>query len=227
MKTATVKAIELIMDWNLWPRHMAQKLDATNVARMKEALRNGFPLPPVLVNKADNRIIDGFHRTKAALSVFGDEAEIEVIYKEYENEAEMFLDAGVTNAHQGLPMSPQDKAHFIARCRKYKIPPARIAEALHMDVKKMQKFLKERTAKTQDGETIALPYGVAKALSGKKLTPEQEHTARTSNGVLPEMYISMLINALRSESVVIKPKTIARLQELYDLIEAFIAEEAA
>ena len=227
MGTKKVKAIELVMDWNLWPRHMVQRLDGTNVARMREALRNGFPLPPVIVNKADNRIIDGFHRTKAHLDVFGDEAEISVDYREYENEGEMYLAAGTLNAHQGLPLSPQDRAHFMSRCRKYKIPPARIAEALHMDVDKMKKFLAERTAKTQDNETIALPYGVAKAYSGKKLTREQERTARSSNAVLPEMYVSMLINHLRNDAVVASEKTTARLRELHELLTVYLDEVEA
>lgn len=226
MNISKIKAISLIMDWNLWPRHMAQRLDETNVRRMKEALRNGFSLPPIVVNKADNRIIDGFHRTKAVLSVFGDDAEIDAYLKNYDSEQDMYLEAGTLNAHQGLPMSPQDRAHFILTCRKMKIPPAKIAEALHMDVEKMKKFLKERTAKTQEGENIAIPYG-ARSLAGKTLTREQEHFVHTTNGSMPEMYISMLINALKSESLILNDKTVARLKELYDLIDEYLNEDVA
>ena len=46
MGIVNVKAIELVFDWNIWPRHSVQRLDGTNIARMKEALRNGYPLPP-------------------------------------------------------------------------------------------------------------------------------------------------------------------------------------
>lgn len=226
MGTEKRKAIELVMDWNLWPRHMVQRLDSTNLGRMREALRNGFTLPPVVVNKPDNRIIDGFHRTQAALSVFGDEAEIEVEYREFVDEAEMYLEAGKLNLHHGLPMSPQDRAHFIANCRRMKIPPARIAEVLHLDVDKMKKFVAERTARTQDGDVIALPYGVAKAYAGKKLTRAQEQTARASNATLPEMYIGMLISQLRNGAVVVEGKTLTRLKELHGLIEQILDEAA-
>ena len=220
-----IKAIELIFDWNLWPRQAVQKLDSTNVARMKEALRSGFPLPPVIVNKADYRIIDGFHRTKAHLSVFGDDVKMDVELREYKDDAAMFLEAGTLNAYQGLTMSPKDKAHFILRCRKYKIPPAVIAEALRMDVKIMKDFINKRSAKTSTGEVIPLPAG-ARNLAGKELTPTQEHFARTANGCMPEMYTSMLINALNADALTLTGKTMARLKELHDLIE-LILEEAS
>jgi hypothetical protein len=226
MGIKTLKAIELVFDWNLWPRQSVQKLDSTNLARMKAALRSGFELPPIVVNKDDLRIVDGFHRTKAVLSVFGDGGKIKADVREYENDAAMFLEAGTLNAYQGLTMSPKDRAHFIIKCRRMKIPPAVIASALHIDVEKMQEFIKRRSAKTQDGEIIPLAAGSAKALHGKTLTSAQEHYARTANGCLPEMYISMLINALRADALVLTEKTFARLQELVALIEQ-ILEEAA
>ena len=133
MSIKKLRAIELIFDWNLWPRQAVQRLDSTNLARMKEALRSGFELPPIIANKKDLRIVDGFHRTKAYLSVLGDEAEMKVDLREYDSDAAMFLEAGALNAYHGLTMSPKDRAHFIITCRKYKIPPAAIAEALRID----------------------------------------------------------------------------------------------
>ena len=225
MGTTTIKAIELVIDWNLWPRQSAQKLDSTNLARMKAALRAGFTMPPILVNKKDNRVVDGFHRVRAILDVFGDDGKVEVIYKDYANDAEMFLEAGATNHHQGLPMSPKDRAHFISKCRKLKIPWPAIAEALSSDAEALKEFVKKRTAKTESGETIPLAAG-AMALAGKTLTPVQEHYARTANGCLPEMYISMLLNALRGDGVVLTDKTLARLQELYTEIGVILDEAA-
>ena len=225
MDTTRVKAIELVFDWNIWPRQSVQKLDGTNLARMKEALRSGFTLPPIVASKKDLRIVDGFHRTKAYLAVFGDEAEMDVCLKEYADDAAMFLESGVLNNVQGLPLSPKDRAHFIIKCRKLKIPPAAIAEALHMDVKRMKDFVEKRSATTEAGEVIPLPAG-ARNLAGKELTESQEHYARTANGCLPEMYASMLINALNASALMLTENTMNRLQELYNIIER-ILEEAA
>jgi len=218
MGTEKIKAIELVFDWNLWPRHSIKGLDKPNVARMREALRSGFHLPPIIANRADYRIIDGFHRTQAHLDVFGDGAEIEAEFRDYDTEAAMFLDAGILNAHQGLPMGPKDRAHFILKCRKYKYPWKLIAEALCMDEKQIKLFVEKRSAKTETGETIPLPGGAVN-LGGKTLTEAQEHYARHASGVVPEMYVAMLINALRGDAFMLTEKGIAKLRQLRDLID--------
>jgi hypothetical protein len=220
-----MKAAELILDWNLWPRQSIGVLDSTNVRHMKEALMAGFVLPPVIASAKDFRVVDGFHRTTAILEVFGDEADIEVDLREYKNEAEMFLEAGRLNACHGLPMRPKDRAYFILRARKFKIPPLVIAEVLGMDVAKMKDFLEKRTAKTESGEVIPLAAG-AMNLGGKTLTPVQEHYARTANGGMPEMYVNMLLNALRADSVQLTEKTLKKLGELYEEIGRVLGEAA-
>ncbi len=225
MGTTKVKAIELVIDWNLWPRQSAQKLDSTNLARMKASLRAGFAMPPILVNRADNRVVDGFHRTRAVMDVFGDDGKLDVIYKDYDSDAAMFLEAGATNHHHGLPMSPKDRAHFIAKCRKLKIPWPAIADALSSDAAALKEFVKKRTAKTEAGGTVPLAAG-AMALAGKTLTPAQEHFAKTANGCMPEMYISMLLNALRGDGVVLTDRTLGRLRELHSEIGVILDEAA-
>jgi len=225
MGTKKVKAIELVFDWNLWPRQSIGVLDSTNIRQMKESLQAGFRLPPVIVNKADLRIIDGFHRTKATLSVFGDEAEIETELREYADEAAMVLDAGALNAAQGLKLSPKDRAHFILKCRKLKIPPAAIASVLRIDEGKMKEFIKKRSAKTKNGEVVPLPAGAIN-LAGKTLTDAQEHYRQTANGCMPEMYASMLLNALRADAFLLNDRTLAKLKELRDAID-FVLTEAA
>ena len=225
MGTKKLKAIELVFDWNLWPRQSIGTLDSTNLRQMKESLRAGFHLPPVVVNKADLRIIDGFHRTKAVLSVFGDDAKIEADLQEYADDAAMVLAAGALNAAQGLKLSPKDRAHFILKCRKLKIPPAAIASVLRIDEIRMKEFIAKRSAKTSGGEIIPLAAG-ARALAGKELTAVQEHFARTANGCLPEMYASMLLNALNAEALVLSDKTLSILGKLRDAIDLILEEVA-
>lgn len=226
METTKVKAIDLVMDWNLWPRQSAQRLDSTNLARMKEALRSGFSLPPIIVSKKDMRIVDGFHRTRAYLDVFGDDAEIEAYLKDYASEADMFLEAGATNHHHGLPMSPKDRAHFISKCRRMKIPWPAVANALNMDTKRVKEFVAKRTAKSQDGETVVLPSS-AQQYAGKTLSSQEEHYVRTEQGYGgPPVHVSILINALRAKSVIPNEKAIAAMRDLHELIAEWLAEHA-
>lgn len=225
MGIKTIKAISLIPDYNLWPRYGVDSLDSTNVSRMRKALRAGYELPHVIASN-DNRIIDGFHRTRAILDVFGDDAKIKVEFREYQNEGEMLVDAALLNATQGLPMSPKDKAHFILKARKTKVPWPAIAEALKMDPEDVKQFIERRSATTQDGEKIALSYG-AKNMAGKQLNTVQEHYVRTSNACVPEMYISMLLNALQAEGLIITPKTAKRLSDLRYQIDLTLEEVTA
>lgn len=225
MSVKRVKAIELVFDWNLWPRHKAEVLDSTNLQQLRDALRAGMRFPPVIVSETDMRIIDGFHRTRAVLDVLGEEGEIDAEFRTYKNEAEMFLEAGALNNH-GLKLGPIDRAHFILKARKMKIPPEAIAIALGMDKDKMQEFISKRSAKTQSGEVIPLPAG-ARNLAGKKLTEEQEHYARTANGCLPEMYASMLLNALRADALLLEERTIKVLKNLHEAIGVLLDEAAA
>jgi hypothetical protein len=218
MGITKMKALELVKDWNLWPRYEAGNLDSTNIRRMKEALEAGLMLPPIIASKKDFRIVDGFHRVTAYLDLYGDEVEVDVDLREYKNDGELFLEAARLNSCHGLPMTPKDKAHAIIMGRRYKIPSHALAEALGMLPEKMKAFLASRTAKTESGETIPLSAG-AMGLAGTVLNSDQEHFARTANGGMPEMYASMLINALRASAYVITDKARARLIELRDIID--------
>jgi len=218
--TKTVKAIELVFDWNLWPRHKAEVLDATNLNQLRDALRAGMRFPPVVVDASSLRIVDGFHRTRAVLDVFGEEGEIDAEMRSYKKDEEMFLEAGALNNH-GLKLGPLDRAYFILKARKMKIPPEAIAIALGMDAKKMKEFIAKRSARTKNGEIIPLPAG-AQNLAGLTLDAAEEHFVRTSTGCMPEMYISMLLNALGTRALILGDKTIKRLEALRDKINEIL-----
>jgi len=221
-----VKAIELVIDWNLWPRFEAGGLDSTNLSRMKEALRNGIELPPIIVNIHDMRVIDGFHRTRAHLDVFGDGAEIYAELRDFANEAEMFLESGRLNANHGLPMTPKDRAHFISKAHKLKIPMGIIAQTLGMSKERLIDFYDGRMNKNQAGEVVILGRG-AEELSIKNhpapLNSKEEHYARVADGAIPIMHISNLISALKApKSVKFNETVIEKLKILRELIDGIL-----
>ena len=223
MAIKKIKAVELVLDWSLWPRYEAQSLDSTNLRRMKEALRAGVTLPPITANEADRRVTDGFHRIRTYLDLYGDDVEIKANFKKYESEAAMFLDAAALNASQGLPLSPRDVVHSILVARRMHIPVPAIGLALSLDETMIAKLLKRRTATTQSGERIPLTGG-ALALAGKELTPVQEHHVRHSNGTIPAMHARMLINALNADAVVFTDKAVATLRVLYETLGILLEE---
>jgi len=218
----TVKVLELVKDWSLWPRYEANDLDSTNVKRLKEAIDAGVVLPPIIADAKSYRIIDGMHRAEAYRLLFGDAAEASVEFRDYKNEKEMFLEAARLNAEHGLPLTPKDRVHVALTAKRKKIPLAAIADALGM-TKESLKFLENRrTATTNTGEKVPLSAG-AMDLAGKKLTKKQEHYARTANGMLPIVNARLLLNALRANSYPLTENEIFVLHELKDEIERVLA----
>lgn len=222
-KVTRMKAIELMLDWNLWPRYEAQELDWTNLNRIKEAMKNGEVFPPVIASADDYRVVDGFHRTTAALAVFGDGAEIDVVLKSYENEGAMFLESVRMNAIHGLPLSPRDRAHAVLKARRFKIPMPVIAATLGSNEEDLKAFMAKRTAVVREtGEKVVLSAG-ARNLAGCELDPDQEHFVRTTNGCIPEMHARLLLNALKARgSFELTDATVKLLKSVRDHINALL-----
>jgi hypothetical protein len=121
-------------------------------------------------------------------------------------------------------MGPKDRAHFISKCRKLKLPWPAIAQALSMDAKSVKDFVARRTAKSQDGKTVILPSS-AKQYAGKTLDSQEEHYVRTEQGYGgPPVHVSILINALKARSVIPNQKAVAAMRELRLLIDSWLAE---
>ena len=90
-----LKAAEIVLDFGLYLR---KNFDAANVASIVSAMGAGVEMPAVVIDRASKRCVDGFHRVQAAIQLHGDDAEIQVIEKDYPSEKEMFLDAMRYNA---------------------------------------------------------------------------------------------------------------------------------
>jgi hypothetical protein len=241
-KVVKVKALELIMDWNLWPRFEARELSMPHIKWMVETLQTGGTLPPILVDAKSNRIVDGFHRTKAHLKLYGDGAEIDAELKEFKSEREMLLESAKINTRHGLPLNSKDRAHVILKLQQMRAPWPVIADALGMDKDKLQRFFEERTAKTQDGHQISVSAPAAKALTSKyekenggkevklskrTLTKDEEKFARKSGGVLPIINARLLMNALRATACPLTDVEVDILKELMDMIKAAISNYKA
>ena len=236
-KIVKVGVLELIRDWNLWPRYEAQELDSTNLTRIKQAILAGEKLPPIVVDAKSLRIVDGFHRQETYLKLYGDNAEVEVEARDYKNDAEMFKDAMELNAKGSLLLTPQDKVHCIIKGRKFKLSFEEIAKSLGMTVDKIKSLKERRVATTKEGEKIPVAYGAInlsdysreKRSSGKTLKPltaKEEMAVRTANGVLPIVKIRLLLNILRANALY-TDKEFELLAELHTEIDRVLGRRIA
>ncbi len=236
VKTERVKLLELIQDWSLWPRSRAGDLDSTNLARIKQAILAGQCLPPIVADIKSKRIIDGFHRYEVNLKLYGDGAELDVEFREYANEGEMFTDAMELNAKGPLPLSPRDKTHCILVGRRLHIPPIVVQSSLGITDEQYHEWFSKRVATTRSGEKIPISYG-AKELSDfsraertgrtNPLTAAEERAARNQNGILPAVHIRLLLSMLKTHAFPLTDREVELLTELNAEITRVLARRVA
>lgn len=132
-----VKLFKLVEDFDIYPR---ASVSSENVNKLVLAIEAGVKLPPIIADRLTFRIVDGFHRYEAYKSKFGDRLEIDVDFKKYPSEKDLFLDAVRRNAQQGLTLSLLDAETSKKKAKKLKIDEQLIADALSMTVERVHNF---------------------------------------------------------------------------------------
>lgn len=175
-----IKAATLIMDSNLYPRHYVNEY---HVSELREALRAGVELPPVIADRKTKKVIDGFHRIQATLRERGDGADIAVEWRDYGTEAEMFSDAIRANASHGQKLYKTDWVRCTVLGKDLGIEVDEIATLLNVTVEKLTHTMEVRVATNgKDGkQVIALKRGQEK-MAGKRLTARQRDAVRSTFG---------------------------------------------
>lgn len=189
MKTAKVKISSLFLNEALWPRRV---LSRVNIKRIGEALCCGRTLPPIVVDRATKTVIDGFHRIKAVERLFGPDGEIDVEWRTYGSEAEMFLDAARLNAGHGEPLTPIDQAFCLNRAEELKIEPQLIVDALNLSKPTIEEIRHRRFALGPDGECVILKRSIGH-LAGETLTAAQCRGNERVGGFPVREYAEQLI----------------------------------
>jgi len=133
-KTKNVMVSLLIEDLDLYPR---TSIDSSNVSRIADAISSGKKLPPIIADEKSGRVVDGVHRRRALLRLFGDEAEYPVEYREYPTEQDLYLDAVRLNSPHGKPITGSDRTHAIIRAIDLGISDDAIADAIGVTVEKV------------------------------------------------------------------------------------------
>lgn len=214
-----LKAAELVLDFDLYPRN---NVDTHNVKNLSDALVAGMELPPVIIDRKSKRVIDGFHRVKAHLRVYGDDCEIEVIEKAYKDDAEMFLDAMRYNASHGAKLDSCDRTRCTIIAERLSIPLEAVAGALHMPVANLGELKADRTA-TAGGLSVALKRTI-RGFAGRKLTKRQVVANDKLSGMNQSFYANQLIELLEAGMLDVEDeKLIERLRLLHGLLDGVLA----
>lgn len=215
-----MKVAELVLDFDLYPRN---NVDSHNVRNLVDALATGAELPPVVIDKKTKRVTDGFHRCRASLQHFGDDAEILVIEKAYKSDAEMFVDAMKYNASHGAKLDSCDRSHCLIVAERLKIAVSTVAEALHMSVDRLSTLRETRTGINSSGQAVALKNTIAAQFTGKRLNKRQVQANEKLSGMSQVFYANQLIELLESDMLDTEnEKLMERLMILNGLLDVVL-----
>ena len=183
MKTVLRKASELIEDFDLYPR---MSVNSAHISELVEVIESKAQLPNIIIDKESRRIIDGFHRRRAFVRLFGEDANIMVEERSYKNKGEMFLDAISLNSGHGEKLTAYDRAHTISKAAELSIDPDLVATALNITTEKYSEITTEKIAHfTMKGVQHDIPLKRSLShLAGKNMTIER---ARKLDEIMPKV----------------------------------------
>jgi len=214
-----LKVSELVLDYDLYPRN---NVDSHNVRCIVDAMENEVELPPIVIDKKSKRVVDGFHRTKAAIRHGGPDCEVQVVEKSYANESEMFLDAMRYNASHGARLDPCDRARCTIIAERLAIPIDALASALHTSAGKLGDLRNSRTAKGAGGLVIPLKR-TNRHMAGKRLNKQQEMANERSSGMNQVFYANQLIDLIEAKLLKLDDeKLLERLRILHELLDGVL-----
>jgi hypothetical protein len=220
-----VKLAELVLDMTLYPR---TKLDASHIRYMGLALQGGAVFPPVVVDKKSLRVIDGFHRISMYRRINPNQS-IEVVEKNYKNDAAMFEDAVRMNAHHGRNLSPFDRTHCILRAETFGLSADQIANALSITVEAVGELRADRVGELKvDHKTISIPLKrTIRHMAGQKLTQRQNEANSHLGGMNQLFYINQVAELIEAKLIDTENEHVmAGLNRLNELLEEFCKQYA-
>lgn len=190
MKTTKLPVAELVEDFGVYPR---MDVNDQHVAHIAEAIESGSVMPPIVADAKTKRIVDGFHRSRAARRVYGEEAVVDVELREYATEAELLVDAIRFNSCHGRTMASADRAHAIILADRLKAPSEALAKALNITVERVETIRKTLTVRVEDSRKRVPLKMVIRHMSGQELSKEQAEIVPKLGGNSARFYVEQLV----------------------------------
>jgi hypothetical protein len=193
----TVRVGELVIDYGILPR---EGVNFAHVGNLKNATLAGASFPPIIAERSTKRVVDGLHRYTMYVQLYGEEHEVEVEFRDYADENELWLAAVEANAIHGLPYSTYDRRRILVEAERRGISRSVISSAIKMPVEKADKKLATGSAfvKTPVGQRERVPLRTGlKNLAGRDLNKKQVEANRTA-GMKAEYHCDALVALLRA-----------------------------
>lgn len=183
----------IIVDETIYPR---ASVNALHVKRLQDAIDAGAELPPIIVERSTNRLVDGRHRYGAYTAK--EIAEIACEFRVYDSEADLFADAIRLNAEHGIPLTYYDVRLSILRLRDLGYTEERISNAVRMNIDKVSDAIRGAGISTTTGQPIAIKGGL-RHKNGQPISDVQQQAMRRYAGGNVVFYVRQLILLLEND----------------------------
>jgi hypothetical protein len=199
MAKRNLKAATLIEDFDLYPR---SAVDSVHVNEIIAAMEAGIEMPAIIVDEESLRIIDGFHRVRATLRVYGDDAEIEADLRSYPSKKEMYLDAIRYNRGRGKDLNGAEMTGAILKGSEMRISIETLASVCGITQEKVRNIIgvKSVEVKNSGGTRIALHRSV-QHMSGKAVSSKQAEVIERSPGQPMTLLLRQLNDLIETDLV--------------------------
>lgn len=199
-----VPIASLVEDMDLYPRHAVDSVHVSNLAASLEAENE---LPPILIDKESRKIVDGWHRVRAYLRVFGEEAQIEAEIRAFPDRKSMVLEAIRRNTIHGRRLDGTDMVRAALMAQQAGANIQQIALSLHVTEERVKR-IELRVATVAPSSTEAAPRTTlvplkrsVSHLAGKRITLEQAEAHRSMPGTSLTLLTVQLTKALQHDLV--------------------------
>jgi ParB-like nuclease domain len=197
MTHKTIELRTLVFNADLYPR---TGIDDSHVRQFERALEAGLPLPPIVVARGSNVIVDGVHRYHAHLR--HGLKKIPTIIKAYKNETDLWRDAVLLNSGMGLKLGQDDSLKVIAISERLGLKDIDIAAILRTSIAHLRqikpRFATIEGARNGVSELRRVPLkGSVRHLAGTKITQAQADAMSTAPGQSYLLSCNQLISAFK------------------------------
>ncbi len=133
---------DLRFDESVYPR---SGINFTHVQDLVNASLAGCAFPPIIIDRASKRVVDGVHRYTAYKKLYGANHDTAVDERDYADETELWLAAVAANSDHGLNYTAYERTRILVEGERRGITRAQVATLIHLPVELAEKKIETRT----------------------------------------------------------------------------------
>jgi ParB-like chromosome segregation protein Spo0J len=230
MSIIEIPLSKLVFKDELYPR---TGIDDAHVRQFERAIAADINLPPIIVARGSNIIVDGVHRYHAHAR--RGLKKIAATIKAYKSDTELWRDAVLLNSGVGLKLGQDDSLKVVQISERFGLKEIEIAGLLRTSIAHLRQ-IKPRFASVADAhkkvsELRRVPLkGSVRHLSGTTITSAQWKAMGTAPGQSYLLNVNQLLSALEFDllpSSEDHPMLWKRLFELAEMILVLKKKSAA